>query len=142
MAYHEPQYIELDENEDFKIDAHVDSDGYQRFEVMGYLVRHRNGATYRTPIIPEMFYGENGEQLDTWRQYLTAGDHTILRRDSGNPHVPDHDLNWQLVSQAPQRSQVQPMQPTAVSSAIDTNTILLIIAGLAGVGLLYYLIKR
>lgn len=108
-------YLMLDEKEDFKLDAHVDATGQQRIAVMGYLVRRRPDGVYQTPLIPEMFFGANGQQLTTWSQYLTAGDHTILRRDSGNPYVPDSDLFWRKVSE-PQR----PSRPTPVAPAAPT----------------------
>lgn len=135
----EPQYLELNEKEDFKLDAHVDSDGQQRFAVIGYLVRHTPDGVYRTPLIPEMFFGVNGEQLDTWSQYLTKGDHTILRRDSGNPHVPDSDLNWVKVSNAPQRP-VTPQFPATLPAqpmAIPVVPILVLIGVPVGLYLLY-----
>lgn len=134
----EPQYLELDEKEDFKLDAHVDADGQQRFILTGYLVRRRADGVYRTPLLPEMFFGANGQQLDTWSQYLTAGDHTILRRDSGNPHVPDSELNWFKVSTTPQRPAQQAMQPAVTRLEIPVVPIL----ALVGVGLGIYVLYK
>lgn len=130
--------MELNENEDFKLTAHVDSDGYQRFAVTGYLVRRRPDGVYRTPLIPEMFFGVNGQQLETWSQYLTKGDHTILRRDSGNPKVPDHELYWVKVSGAPQPQPTPtPAVTTVQTYAIPVVPILVLIAIPLGLYLLY-----
>lgn len=114
----EPTYLVLDWDEDFKLDAHVDADGQQRFIVSGYIQKRRADGLYQAPIIPELFFGANGQQLDTWSQYLTAGDHTILRRDGGNPSVPEHELNWIKVSgQAPRRTPpTAPVTPTRVTT--------------------------
>lgn len=136
----EPQYLELDEKEDFKLEAHVDSDGQQRFSVVGYLVRRRPDGVYRTPLIPEMFFGVNGDQLETWSQYLTKGDHTILRRDSGNPKVPDSELNWVRVNQTPFPQPATPSRPTTttITYEIPVVPIALLIAVPVG---LYLLIR-
>lgn len=142
----EPTYLVLDWDEDFKLDAHVDADGQQRFIVTGYIQKRRADGLYQAPLIPELFFGANGQQLDSWSQYLTAGDHTILRRDSGNPFVPDHELFWSKVSgQEPQRApRFQPAPATrVVTQALDLNTVIIYaVVGLSAVGLLYYLIKR
>lgn len=136
----EPEYVVLDWNEDFKLDAHVDSTGQQRFGLIGYIQKRRADGVYQAPIIPELFYGVDGTQLSTWSQNLTAGDHTILRRDSGNPFVPDSELAWRKISD---ERRTAPATPTrVVTSALDTNTIMLVVVGLGAVGLLYYLIKR
>lgn len=139
----EPTYLVLDWNEDFKLDAHVDATGDQRFAVTGYIQKRRADGVYQAPLIPELFFGADGQPLETWSQHLTAGDHTILRRDSGNPSVPDSDLAWSKVSG--QESPLSaPSTPTrVVASALDVNTtIMLVVVGLGAVGLLYYLIKR
>lgn len=122
--------MELEEQQDFKLDAHVDSDGQQRFAVIGYLVRRTRDGVYRTPLLPEMFFGANGQQLDTWSQYLTKGDHTILRRDSGNPKLPDSELNWVRVSGAPQVQQPQPLAPAQTASLVPLLVVIAIPIGL------------
>lgn len=130
-------YLELNEDEDFKLTAHVDSDGNQRVIATGYIIRRRNGAVYRAPLIPELFFGANGQQLQTWSQYLTAGDHVVLRRDSGNPHVPDSELYWQKVSEPPQRQ--PPAQTTVQTYEIPIIPILVLMSIPFGLYLLYRL---
>ena len=108
----EPVYLELDWDEDFTMDAHVDSDGYQRVALMGYIYKRKADGVYRAPLLPDLFFGANGQQLHgSWRQYLSAGDQVILSRDGGNPVVRDSDLAWRKVSSAPQRP-TRPMAPT------------------------------
>ena len=142
MSEREPQYLELNENEDFRLDAHIDATGQRRVVVAGYLIRRRPDGVYRTPLIPQLFFGANGQQLDTWSQYLTAGDHTILRRDSGNPRVPDSDLYWFKVSGAPQRPQA-PAQPTVTRLEIPVFPLLVLFVGVPiGFYLLYRLLGK
>lgn len=137
----EPTYLVLDWNEDFKLDAHVDATGDQRFAVTGYIQKRRADGVYQAPLIPELFFGVNGQPLETWSQYLTTGDHTILRRDSGNPSVPDNELAWRKISDERRTPLATPTR--VVASALDMNTtIMLVVVGLGAVGLLYYLIKR
>lgn len=115
MSEREPTYIVLDWNEDFKLDAHIDATGQQRVVLTGYIQKRRADGVYQAPLIPQLFFGVNGTQLDTWSQYLTAGDHTVLRRDSGNPTVPDHELYWSKVRDIPPRGHPQPTAPTPVT---------------------------
>ena len=119
MSEHEPVYLVLNEGEDFKLDAHVDATGQQRIIAEGYLVRRRPDGVYQTPLIPQLFFGANGQQLQTWSQYLTAGDHTFLRRDSGNPRVPDHDLFWMKVEANRQAPAFPTPAPTRVVATVD-----------------------
>lgn len=144
MSEHEPTYLVLDWNEDFKLDAHVDVAGQQRFAVTGYIQKQRADGLYRAPLIPELFFGVDGSQLQTWSQYLEAGDHTILRRDSGNPYVPDDELSWQRISPpAPVRPQMP--TPTRVATAplaLDmTTTIILILGVPIGLYILFKALK-
>jgi hypothetical protein len=89
----------LDENESFSISGYVESPGYQRIGVSGYLVQHRGDGTYVAPLIPQLFYGNNGSQLQTWRQeFTTTGDQVILSRSGGYPKVPREELYWRKVS--------------------------------------------
>lgn len=144
MSEHEPTYLVLDWDEDFKLDAHVDADGQQRFAVTGYIQKRRADGLYRAPLIPELFFGVDGSQLQTWSQNLTAGDHTILRRDSGNPYVPDDELSWQRVS-SPAPSRPPMPTPTRVVSAplaLDMTTVLILVLGIPiGLYLLYKAVK-
>ena len=118
----------LNENEDFKLDAHVDATGQQRIIVEGYLVRRKADGVYQTPLIPEMFFGANGQQLTTWSQYLTAGDHTVLRRDSGNPRVSDQDLFWMKVSGGAQPAVPVRQTPTRVIATVDWTPVFVLVA--------------
>lgn len=139
LSDREPTYLELNENEDFKLDAHIDVTGQQRIEATGYLIRRRPDGIYRTPLIPQMFFGANGQQLDTWSQYLTAGDHTILRRDSGNPKVPDSDLFWHKISEA--QRPLQPQIPVAKAATTELP-LTYIVVGLVVVGVLIFLLRK
>lgn len=139
MSEHEPTYLVLDWNEDFKLDAHVDSAGQQRFAVTGYIEKQRADGLYRAPLIPELFFGVNGEQLDTWSQNLTVGDHTVLRRDSGNPYVPDSELNWTKV---PQPNRQAPQQTQQSATRVATMDLTLPIFILVGTPIILYAIYR
>lgn len=131
----EPNYLVLDEHEDFSMQAHVDSDGYQRVAVQGYLQKRKSDGLYQAPLIPALFFGADGSQLDTWRQYLHAGDQTILRRDGGNPSVPDHELAWRKV-ESYQRPASAPIPPTVVTADL---TPVYVVGGLALVAFVLYL---
>jgi LPXTG-motif cell wall-anchored protein len=147
MSEREAQYVVLDEKEDFSLTAHIDSDGLQRIVVEGYLERRRPDGVYHTALIPDLFYGADGTQLQgSWSQNLTAGDHVVLRRDSGNPRVPDDELNWHKVSteQRPQRP-TTPTAPTQTVStlAVDTNTIIMVaVGGIIALAALYLLFRK
>lgn len=138
MSEREPTYIVLDWNEDFKLDAHIDATGQQRVVLTGYIQKRRADGVYQAPLIPQLFFGVNGTQLDTWSQYLTAGDHTVLRRDSGNPTVPDHELYWSKVRDStPHR----PTAPTPVVTLAEPSIVPLALVSLAVVGGLYLLYR-
>lgn len=143
MSEHEPTYLVLDWDEDFKLDAHVDVAGQQRFMVTGYIQKRRADGVYRAPLIPELFFGVNGEQLDTWSQNLDAGDHTILRRDGGNPYVADNELAWEKVSNNhPQRPIPVTPSPTVAPLALDMTTTIILLLGIPiGLYLLYKAVK-
>lgn len=88
----------LDEDESFSLTAYVESLGEQRVALTGYLVSRRSDGTYVAPLIPQLFYGANGNQLQTWRQDLTVtGSQVILSRSGGLPKVPREDLYWRKV---------------------------------------------
>jgi hypothetical protein len=145
MSEREPQYLILNENEDFSLSAHIDTAGHQRIEVTGYLERRRPDGIYRTPLIPDLFFGADGTQLDTWDQDLTVGDHIVLSRSGGNPRVPDDELNWRKVSEAPQRPSPQPVvvQAPVRTMAIDMNTLILgVVGSIIAAGVLYYIFRK
>jgi len=92
----------LDEDESFSLTANVESPGYQRVVLSGYLVSRRSDGTYIAPLIPQLFYGADGTQLQTWRQNLTTtGSQVILSRFGGEPSVPREELYWRKVKEAP-----------------------------------------
>lgn len=132
----EPEYVVLDWNQDYKLDARVDSTGQQRFTLTGYIQKRRADGVYQAPLIPELFYGADGTQLSTWSQYLTAGDHTILRRDSGNPVVADSELAWRKVGGAPS---VQ-ATPTRVTATLEIPWFPIVV--LVGLPLGFYLLYK
>jgi hypothetical protein len=91
----------LEEDEYFSMNAYVQTPGDQTIALSGYLVEHRADGTYIAPLIPELFYGVNGSQLQhSWRQNFTAtGDQTILSRVGGQPSVPRSELYWRKISE-------------------------------------------
>jgi hypothetical protein len=90
----------LDEDESFSLTANVESIGYQRIVLDGYLVERRSDGTYIAQLIPQLFYGANGTQLQTWRQNLTStGSQVILSRSGGYPKVPREELYWRKVEE-------------------------------------------
>lgn len=92
--------IVLDEDESFSMSGYSESDGYQRIVLRGYLTERRSDGLYAAPLIPQLFYGYDGNQLSTWRQYIPAGSHTILSRSGGSPSVPHDELYWRKVESA------------------------------------------
>ena len=90
----------LDEDQSFTLSGYVESPGYQSIVLRGYLVSRRSDGTYVAPLIPQLFYGASGEQLQTWRQWLpSAGDQVLLSRVGGMPEVPREELWWRKVSE-------------------------------------------
>ena len=88
--------------------AYVDSLGEQRIALSGYLVQHRGDGTYVAPLLPQLFYGVTGAQLQTWRQDFTAtGDQVILSRSGGLPMLPREELNWRKVESTEQPKAVE-----------------------------------
>jgi hypothetical protein len=98
----------LDEDESFSMNAYVESPGEQRVALTGYIVQHRGDGTYIAPLLPQLFYGVTGAQLQTWRQDFTAiGDQTILSRSGGLPMLPREELNWRKVEENEQPKAVE-----------------------------------
>lgn len=92
--------IYLENDEYFSMNAYVQSLGDQTIALSGYLVEHRSDGTYIAPLIPDLFFGVNGTQLQhSWRQNFTVtGDQTILSRSGGEPSVPRNELYWRKIS--------------------------------------------
>lgn len=90
----------LDEDESFSLTAYVESLGEQRVALSGYLVDRRSDGVYVASLIPQLFYGWDGNQLGaSWRQNIGAtGEQVILSRSGGYPKVPKQELYWRKVS--------------------------------------------
>jgi len=106
----------IDEDEMFTLTGYVESPGYIRIAAKGFLVSRRNGETWIAPLIPQLFYGASGEQLQTWRQYIsTAGEQVLLSRASGEPSVPREELFWRRV---PSREEAVSAAQAVVEGAV------------------------
>ena len=91
--------LRLDEDEYFSMSTNVTSPGYQSVVLRGYLVRRTSNGTYAGSLLPQMFYGADGQPLTTWRQYLpTAGEQVILSRSGGYPKVPKEEIYWRKIA--------------------------------------------
>jgi len=99
----------LDEDESFSMTAYVESPGYQRVALTGMLVKQEGGETYVGSLLPQMFYGASGEQLSSWRQYLSeSGEQVVLSRVGGLPEVPKEEIYWRKVEKKTPTTQVAP----------------------------------
>ena len=88
----------LDWDESFSMQANVTSPGYQRVALRGYITERRPDGLYAAPLLPQLFYGADGKQLTTWRQYITGtGAQTILSRSAGLPKIPREELYWRRI---------------------------------------------
>jgi len=91
----------LDKDESFSMQANVTSPGSQRIVLRGYITERRPDGLYAAPLIPQLFYGADGNQLTTWRQTLSGtGSQTILSRSGGLPTVPREELFWRRIGNA------------------------------------------
>lgn len=130
--------LHLDEDEYFSMSAYVESPGYQRIALSGYLTSNRSDGVYVAPLIPQLFYGADGSQLQTWRQNLTAtGNQVILSRSGGYPKVPKQDLYWRKV--AGRVTEVREVTPTIVKTVEQTSNWIVPMVLLGVVGLTLYL---
>lgn len=99
--------------------AYVEAIGDQRVVLSGYLTERRADGTYAAPLIPQLFFGVAGTQLQTWRQYLpTTGNQVILSRSGGQPSVPREDLWWRKVAD----TQVQKETKTETAPIVKLET--------------------
>ena len=133
--------VMLEEDEYFSMNAYVQTLGEQTIALSGYLVEHRPDGTYIAPLIPELFYGANGSQLQhSWRQNFTAtGDQVILSRSGGLPKVPREELYWRKVKEAEQPKAEQPMAPAVLAEAPNYWIIPTLVLG---IGIAIYAIYR
>jgi len=120
--------INLDWDESFSMQANVTSPGPQRVVLRGYITERRPDGLYAAQLLPQLFYGADGAQLTSWRQYLSGtGTQTILSRSGGQPSIPKEELYWRRVGNAVaapvgvysvgQRmpGSLQPLSPVALS---------------------------
>ena len=78
--------------------ANVTTPGPQSIVLRGYITQRRPDGLYIAPLLPQLFYGQSGTQLTTWRQNLTGtGEQTILSRSGGLPTLPREELYWRRV---------------------------------------------
>ena len=134
----------LDKDEAFSMSAYVESPGYQRVLVSGYLLERRADGNYLAPLLPQLFYGANGVQLQTWQQYLpTTGNQVILSRSGGHPSVPREDLYWRKAeSKTESKTQIQ-TQPVTANLSVPNYTIpVLLVGGTLIAVVAYYLWKK
>ncbi len=134
----------LDEEESFSLTANVTSTGYQRVVPKGYLVSRRADGTYVAPLIPQLFYGWDGNQLSTWRQYIGAsGSQTILSRTAGGyPEVPRQELYWRKVSDFEEKV-VAPAVAEAKPVGLQVpNWVLPLALGIGAVVVIVYFARR
>jgi len=139
----------LREDESFSLTANVTSPGYQRVVLKGYLVSERPDGTYIAPLIPQLFYGAQGQQLTTWQQYIPqAGSQVILSRAAGGyPKVPREELWWRRVTPEEAIKEVPTVKPTLLEwfNALPWYMKILVIGGCcftAAAGTLYLVAKK
>ena len=88
----------LDWDESFSMQANVLTPGSQRVVLSGFVTERRPDGVYVAPLLPQLFYGADGTQLSTWRQYISGtGQQTILSRSGGQPSIPKEELYWKKV---------------------------------------------
>lgn len=91
--------VMIPEEGSFTLTANVTAPGYQSVIPSGLLFSRRDGELWVAPLIPQLFYGADGEPLTTWRQYLhEPGEQVILSRVAGEPSVPREELWWRKIS--------------------------------------------
>ncbi len=134
----------LDKDEAFSMSAYVETPGYSRMVLSGYLLERRADGAYLAPLLPQLFYGANGAVLSSWRQYLpTAGNQVILSRSGGLPTLPREELYWRKVSdsQVPkQEAQTAPI--TAQLATTPSWLIPVAILGLVVSGFIIYKLAK
>ncbi len=134
----------LGEDESFSMSANVTSPGYQSVVLRGYLVKRTNNGVYVGSLLPQMFYGADGQPLTTWRQYLpTAGEQVILSRGAGGyPKVPDEEIYWRKVAEPATVEPVAAEAPAKVGLELP-SWVLPVAIGVGAVAVIgYFLWKR
>jgi len=91
----------LDWDESFSMQANITNPGPQRIALRGYVTERRPDGLYAAPLLPQLFFGADGKQLSSWRQYISGtGSQTILSRSGGQPSIPKEELYWRRVGNA------------------------------------------
>ena len=108
----------LDEDEYFSMQANVTNPGYQSVVLKGYITQQRADGVYAAPLLPQLFYGADGTQLSTWRQYVSGtGQQTILSRSGGLPTIPKEELYWRKISDFEEETVTpEPVETIAIPS--------------------------
>ena len=126
----------LDEDESFSMQANVTTPGPQTVVLRGYITQRRSDGLYAAPLLPQLFYGQDGTQLSTWRQNLTGtGEQTILSRSGGLPTIPREELYWRRVG----NDIAAPARVEEVESLSISLTPLLV--GIVAAGILLWAVK-
>jgi hypothetical protein len=126
--------VTLDWDEYFSMQAYVESPGYQRMALTGFITQRRSDGVYVGSLLPQMFYGASGEQLSSWSQYLPSGQQTILSRSGGLPKVPKEEIYWRKVSDF----EIPTAQPVTPKVAITSNIWIPLLGVIGGLALIYW----
>ena len=126
----------LDKDESFSMQANVISPGYQSMVLRGFITERRADGLYAAPLLPQLFFGADGKQLTTWRQYISGtGAQTILSRAAGSPMLPREELFWRKVSdfeREPAKVEATPLEihPLLLTSILSLigGTVLIILS--------------
>lgn len=120
----------LDWDESFNMEAHVTNPGYQSMVLKGFITEQRSDGLYVAPLLPQLFYGADGTQLTTWRQYLdTTGSQTILSRSGGLPTIPKEELYWRKIRDTEEVKEAVPAPTPAKISLGQVSILLSILVG-------------
>ena len=127
----------LNKDESFSLQANVTTPGYQRLVLRGFITERRADGLYAAPLLPQLFFGADGTQLTSWRQFISGtGAQTILSRSAGSPMVPREDLFWRKISdfkREPAKVEVAPLEVPLILLApilaLIGGTVLIIISG-------------
>ena len=120
----------LDEDESFSLTANITNPGPQSVVLTGFIREQRPDGTYIAPLLPQLFFGQDGTPLSTWRQDISGtGEQTILSRSGGLPTLPREEMYWRKVSD----TAVTPAAPPGVEAAAVSLAPLFLALVVAGV---------
>ena len=124
----------LDKEESFSMQANVTTPGYQRVVLSGYITERRPDGLYVAPLLPQLFFGADGTQLTTWRQYISGtGSQTILSRSAGSPMVPREELFWRKIRD----SKKEPVKVEVTPIGVSPILVISLLAFIGGTVLIY-----